>query len=368
MSKLALTKMKSIEDVFHHALAIGFGILTSFFAIHALLLSSIYCRFVAPISTVSTNSNGDRDTPYLRSFLSLAGVYISVALVLAYTGGTIGMTSASWTPENQTHLMWGFTTGMLVVAIARISAIYITTSLASYLLLLTVFAAGAIAYRFALDYRFFTKPIDNVLRPAGGGYFIAFALCSVLGAIIIVEGAIWFEKFLPSRSDIPYALLTERIQQFTTIRQIFLPSSVVESTDAQVKKIISTEGLSELLWVTHTAPNHLNTIAEALRNRPDNIAGDEWKKIKSCSKVVLASSSLETAGEFQEKLGASFKHLARATRVRYLIINRRHAIVHLPIPYTSREGEESNCAHVIKSMAQVSMWRQKFYDLWDGIP
>ncbi len=60
-------------------------------------------------------------------------------------------------------------------------------------------------------------------------------------------------------------------------------------------------------------------------------------------------------------------HIAEPTRVRYMVINNKYVMVHLPIPFTGQFGEQSNSVHWIESPAMVAMWAAKFNAIWDLI-
>jgi hypothetical protein len=340
-----------------------------FMAAQALTISKIFDTFTAPLAPVNLIRNGSRRISYVeykQNAFALFGVYTFVSFILAFTGGSLGMSLLQWSPRATTNLMWGFSAGVLIVALARISAVYLSVSLASYLQLLVIFTIGICTYEFFQDYTFLTKFVDNIIRPAAGPYFVVFAVVTIGLSIALTEGIIVGLTRFRRANLVPYSMLTNRIQEHTKVQQVFSPTAVVPFTNEVIRRVISEEGLVQVHWVTTTPPiSHLETMIDALTKHPDYAGKDAFRILRDATKVILCSmddSARDDIYRFLERRNVAV--VKAPTRVRYLVINRHTAIVHLPIPYTGQPGEQSNCAHVIEADAQVSLWNEKFLAWW----
>jgi hypothetical protein len=87
-------------------------------------------------------------------------------------------------------------------------------------------------------------------------------------------------------------------------------------------------------------------------------------RINSVTKVIVASDQ-PTPNLLRYQMRKL--HIDRPTRARYMVINGRYVIVHLPTPFTGRPGEQSNCAHWSDQAAIVTIYWNKFKALWESL-
>src|SRR5437867_1811832 len=131
-----------------------------YFTAQALSVSHVFCFFTAPFTSVikrppepadgdesvktRTDQSGGRGTASqllsrffslhkFRGVFSLAALYFFTAFAVALTSGHIGIFHQASDPVRQEDFLWGFSIGLLVVALARIASVYRTTRFAEHL-------------------------------------------------------------------------------------------------------------------------------------------------------------------------------------------------------------------------------------------
>ena len=167
-----------------------------------------------------------------------------------------------------------------------------------------------------------------------------------------------------------YALLSERIEQQAQIRQIFGAKRVVSDTDRIVAQEVEKHGLRELLWVTNEPPEHFEAILRGLKSyqkgsKSTDNTSDAQDAISSNPNVrIIHGPNCRSIGNVLTYVPDSRRiESQKAFRVRFMVLNRRIVIVHLPMPFRGEPGERANTLHVITSPAQVAIWRSKFVRL-----
>lgn len=394
---------------FPQAAGLIIAILSSFAISCIVDKTKLFAWFSAPLFA-RHDETGDPEK--IRSvwsgFYLTIGTYFICAAIIAFSGGTIGVivqpkdqnldtlhssspdtpasNEASTSPPTQqaasitsdkapnfdqpqetgrnllVYLSWAFPMGLIGVSLARLTAVFVSTTLVGYLQFLLSFTFGAAIYLLVAnpssvrDWLWFA-----LLNQESRFQFVSFAATQTAIVCITTEVVIWFGA---RRIGIPYNLLTERIQAFSRITQIFKPHDVIEVTNSELCRIVRTEGLNELLWVTHMAPPHLVKVVEELSKRPNYDEKKAKERLIEVTKVIITSKE-RPAGLVSILPDENIIRIDETTRVRYLIINGAHLFVHLPLPFLESTGEVSNCLHIISSRAIVSMWRGKFQDFWD---
>jgi len=333
----------------------------------------IYTPLVAPIAGVGKRADGDDKISLYGPWLLIASYYFC-GTILALTGATIGMSpDVAWTPKGiHQPLIWGFTAGMMVAALARISAVYLTTSLATYLQLLTVATLGVVAFKFAQNFDSISKFIDSfnpLFRESSGRRLVPFSLMTTVVTVGAVELGIYLCSLFPKGNIVPYSLVRERSEQHETALQVFWPKSIVRFTNRILKDKIGKEGLDELCWLTHTAPlQHMETAFKALQSKHPGIgAPDLLNTFKAVTRVLVSSTlTNEERIHLADYVKASnISYIPRPVRTRLLIINAKYAIIHLPIPFRGGTTEQSNCAFLVSSEERVQKLRDAFNLLWE---
>lgn len=356
-----------------------FAIVSMFIILRAI--SKMYHPLIAPLARVLVDEDEQLSIPYLNGIFSLYAVFVVCAMIFAFTGGAI---AGIWVPIQsgkatqveleliRSHLIFGFTAGILVAALARIRAVYTSTSLARHLELLTVATVGLLAFLLLVNPKFITILIDAYVRPAGGRYFPAFAFLISAASLGAVEILIALGKTMPKANTVPYSLLRERIEQQTEVEQVFWPSDVTKFTTRTLSRIITKEGLTEICWLSNTGPpDHMPAALDSLKqwlwaNRRD--VGD----VEDCARKIISTvaRAIVTTAVAEKRLKdlgyvPRVHRLKGPLRVRLLIINAKYAIVHLPIPFTGSQNEQSNCATLISSPELVQPLHAVFDGIWE---
>lgn len=372
----------------HVFLAVTGGIVLAVIVMLASVkaVSRAYEPITAPLARVRVVSEGDeggeegkeRRVPYYDGFLSLYSVFFMCAMIFAFTRGAL--TTLSVAPNDvderalaglRYEMVYWVCVGVMVAVLARISAVCISTAYTKRLEIFTVATLGVLTFKLVQDFPYMKTLVDVYMYPAGGPYFpvFAFGVCAV--SLLSVElGFYLISRFAPHANRVAYSLLRERVEQYTETRQVFWPSHVVPFTEKSITRIIGDEGLSELCWLTNTAPpTHMEIAFEATKkwlgkNRPnvDQLAG---KIMKAATRVIVTSD----LGEKRVKRMPYVRRRQRLkdpVRIRMMIINMRHAIVHLPIPFGGGAEEESNCLMLVESPECVHALREEFDALWEN--
>jgi hypothetical protein len=360
------------ESVLIIAGALSVAIATMFISMKAV--SHVYDPLTAPLATVTVTGDRQVSIPYYHGLWSLYAAFFVCGMIFAFTGGTIGMSVDEWTPATtRYHLVWGFSAGILVAALARISAVYLSTGLARSVQLLTVASLGVLAFKLVHNPGFITILIDQFVRPGGGRYFPVFAILAAGISIGAVELGICLCRRAPSANSVPYSLLRERVEEYTEVQQVFWPADVVAYTEDTLARIITREGLTELCWLTNTGPTtHLPRVLDALKERlrqEPSATGNE--EVLAQTIIRAATRIIVTTDEAMQSLTrleyvSRILHLPEPLRVRVIVINGRHAILHLPIPFEGAENEQSNCAMLISSPELVEPLREAFDTIWEN--
>ena len=361
-----------LNDAYVWSVILGvlFAVVTMF--VSTPPMTRVFSTISGPIAGVKKTKDGQENIPYFNGVFCLWALYALCGFIFAYTGGTIGVSMEEWKPEyTRNHMVWGFSTGVLVMALARISAVYISSSLAYYLQLLTIGVLGLVTFKLIQDFNYITRLFDEFIRPSGG-YFVAFAGMTSLFTFASVEVGIWLCKSSQSANMVPCSLLRERVEQYRTVQQVFWPEDITKFTDQTINREISKEGLRELCWLTNTAPpTHIDTMIKAVENWV--ISKGESSNVSKYTTDILRSNVkvFVTSEQGREELNKypfleEIRFHPSPIRTRLLIINAKHAIVHLPIPFTGDNDEQSNCAMLVSSPLFVQSLREEFDALWEN--
>lgn len=382
------------------------AILVSFWVSGFVDRTKLFAWFSAPLYGRIDEAGSSPDqirTIWSGLFLTI-GTYFLCATVIAFSGGTIGVWILPELSENSSQisvssvgdvppddaqkpaenvsaqptngddrpsptdklfdsLTWTFPMGLVGVALARMTAVFVSTALVVYLQFLFSFTLSAAVYLVvaspgSLSPWLWLTLLDQESRLQ----FLSFALTLTAIVCVTTEVIIWLGA---RRIVVPYNLLSERIQAFSKVTQIFKPHDVIKATDNELGKIIRNEGLHELLWVTHIAPPHLTRVINELKDSEGCDDAKAIETVRKASKVIVTSEEAPNSLT-SLLLPENLKRISQTTRVRYLIVNGAHLMVHLPLPFLNETGEVSNCLHIISSRAVVAMWRGKFLDFWDA--
>jgi hypothetical protein len=239
------------------------SIVFMFIAFQTLAGTHFFCALSAPLVTVANPPGQEpsfdwRHQKY-RGFFSLSAIYFFTAFAIAFTSGHIGVFHFH-RPAVET-LYWGFSVGIMVVALARFDSVFFSTSFAKHLELLVVFFGGVLIYLLITK----RESFQNHPFQDAGQSFILFAVLSVGCVASVVEFCIWAAHRLPRPIRIPFSLLKERMEAFAMVEQEFVGSKVEKYTDRRLEEIVLKEGLTHFEWITQTPPPHLPNLEPILQ-------------------------------------------------------------------------------------------------------
>jgi hypothetical protein len=291
-----------------------------------------------------------------------------MGFVFAMTGGRLGQVVSAKDGASSSSLLLGGVAGLLVVAIARVEAISHNTALATALQGLLISAPAAATFVLFADGNLLTQISES--SQAASRDFILLLLGGAAVVSVLVEVAFHALDALGPEEfrRVPLWLVRQRIEQWEAVEQVWSPWRIVSWTGDWIEKVVKTEGVQRICWLTNVHPLPLLQMVAAA-------SGEEPPQLTRKLRIVVPEavwSRFETELRQDRKWSAALGSLQVrllagkvSPRIRLLILNSRAAIVHLPIEHHQDDWDEaSNYAAVVTDPARISEVKAWFEQIW----
>ncbi|QOY85382.1 hypothetical protein [Paludibaculum fermentans] len=308
----------------------------------------------------------------LVPWLKLYAVYISAAMSMVLTGGSLGKLIPVHQHEPVEAIEIALCGGLLLVSIARIQAVNQNTALA--LSLQTVIASGIGLATFIT----IVKP--EIIREAAVNIKAVapnFHLAIYIGSLfcmITVEAVLYIMHWLSDTEGrkVPYQLIRQRIEQWERAEQVWIPTQVTEATIKKIDYIRNKHTLSHVDWLTATYPIEvlLAMLGGGRETNPQFFR--RVGELRRCLRILIPEAaarrfSAELAEYGLEKLRENVRLLSAGgtPRVRILVVNAAFAVLHFPIDHTPDDpAESSNFAAFLSDPLRIGEVMAAFESLW----
>jgi hypothetical protein len=330
-----------------------------------------------PLARIKAGTKS-RWLPVMYGASRLCWTYLFVVYLFALTGGSLAQATVGPSTDPKAMLV-AMVVGVLVAALARVLAITSTVRLVPYVLLVGAIGAGLLAAQVLVDPRILTTYSDALKATLPDmpfyGLLMSIMACTITEGLVLGVG-----RRRARTSHVPYSLVRARAEGYEQAEQTFWGHHVRDATTTVIKETIQAEGLKDMCWLTRVAPDdHVEALTTAtkewIRQRwphatPEEVERRAYRLIAERVRIITHQ---DRAYELRHPRDLSrcapltrIHTFSGCVRTRVLTVNHRIGVVHLPIPFTGEDDEESNCAHVTRVCERVHDLTNQFEAFWRG--